>query len=285
MSDSTQQYLKQLGATDLLTAEEERDLSEVIRMGQEARERKTASRASLADLQAIREAVAAKDHMIRANLRLVVSIARRYPSRAGVELLDLIQEGNLGLDHAVDKFDGRKGFRFSGYATWWIRRSISQALDSETSLIRIPDGRFAHLRAELRRSGGDHKALDSENARLYWLRSLLSLDAALGSTSSTSTVELADVVVMARGPGPEEEAMNEADLEILMRLLSGLTPKQQRIVKERFGIGTGSPRTLASIGTEHKVTPEAIRQTVNKCIKTMRMQATSMGMAEGLYAA
>ena len=280
MVDPIKHYLRQLGATDLLTATDERDLSEIIRKGQEARERQQSGDASLADLRAIRDAAVAKDHMIRANLRLVASIARRYPPRAGVELLDLIQEGNLGLDHAVEKFDGRKGFRFSGYATWWIRHYVSRALDRETSIIRIPDGRAARLRAELGRSEGGRSGLDLESARLHRLRSPLSLDAALDSTT-----DLADIVAVAQRPGPEEEVMRKADVEMLMKLLDGLSVEQQDIVKERFGIGSGAPRTLSCIGEEYDVTPEAIRQTVNKSIASMRRYAASTGMTDDLRAA
>src|SRR4029078_7715039 len=119
--------------------------------------------------QAVKAAAAAKDRFIRSNLRLVVSVARRYPMPPGMELLDLIQEGNLGLEHAVDKFDWRKGFKFSTYATFWIRQAIGRALDQKASLVRLPGDRSASLRAALRQVSGDGDELDAEDARLHRL--------------------------------------------------------------------------------------------------------------------
>src|SRR6476469_9569993 len=125
MSDSVGLYLNEIGLVPLLTALEERELSQVIERGREAATRLEAGEKSRELRQAVTAAAAAKDRFIRANLRLVVSIARRYPMPPGMELLDLIQEGNLGLEHAVDKFDWRKGFKFSTYATFWIRQAIA----------------------------------------------------------------------------------------------------------------------------------------------------------------
>ena len=143
MSDSVGQYLNEIGAVALLNAQEERELSQTIERGVEARLRKEQGEKGRELDKAIREAAAAKDRFIRANLRLVVSVARRYPLPPGMELLDLIQEGNLGLEHAVDKFDWRKGFKFSTYATFWIRQAIGRALDQKASLVRLPGDRSA----------------------------------------------------------------------------------------------------------------------------------------------
>jgi RNA polymerase primary sigma factor len=138
MSDSVGQYLNEIGLVPLLTAQEERELSQVIEKGAEAAARIEAGERSR-DLQRdVRKAAEAKDRFIRANLRLVVSVARRYPLPPGMELLDLIQEGNLGLEHAVDKFDWRKGFKFSTYATFWIRQAVQRGLANKGSTIRIP---------------------------------------------------------------------------------------------------------------------------------------------------
>src|SRR5690606_11137850 len=115
----------------------------------------------------VRKGAEAKDGFIRANLRLVVSVARRYPIPPSMELLDLIQEGNLGLEHAVDKFDWRKGFKFSTYATFWIRQAIGRALDQKASLVRLPGDRSTILRAALRQASGDGEERDEEDARLY----------------------------------------------------------------------------------------------------------------------
>ena len=131
MSDSVGQYLNEIGTVALLNAAEERELSQIIEKGVAARKVKEAGERSRKLDREIRAAAMAKDRFIRANLRLVVSVARRYPLPPGMELLDLIQEGNLGLEHAVDKFDWRKGFKFSTYATFWIRQAIGRALDQK----------------------------------------------------------------------------------------------------------------------------------------------------------
>src|SRR5215218_8737750 len=171
MNDSIGLYLNDIGKVPLLTAEDERELSRIIETGREAAELLANGKRS-ADLKAkVAAAADAKDRFIRSNLRLVVSIARRYPLPQGMDLLDLIQEGNLGLEHAVDKFDWRRGFKFSTYATFWIRQAIGRALDQKGSLIRIPGDRAATLRSALRQSGGDAETLDSHNAELHLLTS------------------------------------------------------------------------------------------------------------------
>src|SRR6478672_11824505 len=152
MSDSVGQYLNEIGAVALLNAAEERELAQIIEAGVEARKRLEAGESSPELRRAVAKAASAKDRFIRANLRLVVSVARRYPLPPAMDLLDLIQEGNLGLEHAVDKFDWRKGFKFSTYATFWIRQAIGRALDQKASLVRIPGDRSASLRAALRQA-------------------------------------------------------------------------------------------------------------------------------------
>jgi RNA polymerase primary sigma factor len=159
MSDSVGQYLNEIGLVPLLTASEERELSQTIERGREAQVRIDAGERSRELRKAVHAAAEAKDRFIRANLRLVVSIARRYPLPPSMELLDLIQEGNLGLEHAVDKFDWRKGFKFSTYATFWIRQAIGRALDQKASLVRLPGDRSASLRAALRQASGDGEEL------------------------------------------------------------------------------------------------------------------------------
>src|SRR5438445_7100247 len=190
MSDSVGLYLNSIGLVPLLTAEEERELSQVIERGVEARNRIAAGESGRELDKAAREAAAAKDRFIRANLRLVVSIARRYPLPQGMELLDLIQEGNLGLEHAVDKFDWRKGFKFSTYATFWIRQAIGRALDQKASLVRLPGDRSASLRAALRAVSGDTNELDDEHARLHRLTTPTSLDRPVGDDDGSELIEL-----------------------------------------------------------------------------------------------
>src|SRR3954469_645720 len=158
MNDSIGLYLNEIGKVPLLTAEEERSLSRVIEAGHEAAIRIAAGETGPELARAVTDAAAAKDRFIRANLRLVVSIARRYPLPQGMDLGDLVQEGNLGLEHAVDKFDWRRGFKFSTYATFWIRQAIGRALDQKASLVRLPGDRSANLRSVLRQAGGDADA-------------------------------------------------------------------------------------------------------------------------------
>src|SRR5215211_4255845 len=176
MNDSIGLYLNDIGKVPLLNAEDERVLSKAIEAGREAQSQLDAGQRGKALKMAVADAAAAKDRFIRANLRLVVSIARRYPLPQGMDLLDLIQEGNLGLEHAVDKFDWRRGFKFSTYATFWIRQAIGRALDQKGSLIRIPGDRAATLRSALRQAGGDTDTLDAYNAELHVLTSTASLD-------------------------------------------------------------------------------------------------------------
>ena len=201
MSDSVGQYLNEIGMVPLLTAEEERQLSQIIEKGREAQELVDAGEKKTRELRrAIADAAAAKDRFIRANLRLVVSIARRYPLPPSMELLDLIQEGNLGLEHAVDKFDWRKGFKFSTYATFWIRQAIGRALDQKASLVRLPGDRSASLRAALRHASGEGGELDDEHARLHRLTTPTSLDRTVGDEADGS--ELIDLLADGK-PGPE----------------------------------------------------------------------------------
>src|SRR3954454_19280919 len=216
MSDSVGQYLNEIGLVPLLTAMEERELSQVIEKGRAAAEQIERGEKSIELRRAVKDAAAAKDRFIRANLRLVVSVARRYPLPAGMELLDLIQEGNLGLEHAVDKFDWRKGFKFSTYATFWIRQSIGRALDQKASLIRLPGDRSAALRAALRAVSGDGDELDTDNALLHRLAPPTSRDRSVGHDDSNELVDL----LADDAPGPEAEYMAQVDDELLDKVLS-----------------------------------------------------------------
>src|SRR5262245_16097418 len=200
MSDSVGQYLNEIGLVPLLTAQEERELSQVIERGRDAQARLDAGERARELRKAVRDAAAAKDRFIRANLRLVVSVARRYPMPPGMELLDLIQEGNLGLAHAAVQFVGRKGFKFPPYATFWIRQAIGRALDQKASLVRLPGDRSASLRAALRAVSGDSDELDEEHARLHRLTTPTSLDRPVGDDDGS---ELIDLIADGR-PTPED---------------------------------------------------------------------------------
>ena len=274
MSDSVGQYLNEIGAVALLTADDEKMLTIAIEKGRDAQvvldgeEKVTAAdRRSLRT--AVREAEAARDRFIRANLRLVVSIARRYPLPPAMELLDLIQEGNLGLEHAVEKFDWRRGFKFSTYATFWIRQSIGRALDQKASLIRLPSDRSASLRAALRHSGGDSDGLDDENAWLQRISTPTSLDKNIGDEGDSTLVDL----IGDDAPSPEDHALENDRKEMIRGLLDRLDPRAQLAVARRFGLIDGESHSYREVGEELGVTAEAARRLVKRAVDELREDA------------
>ena len=269
MSDSVGMYLNEIGMVPLLTAEDERELSQTIERGVEARARREAGENNREIRRNIAAADAAKDRFIRANLRLVVSVARRYPLPPGMELLDLVQEGNLGLEHAVDKFDWRKGFKFSTYATFWIRQSIGRALDQKASLVRLPGDRSAALRAALRQVAGDGDELDDENSRLHRLTTPTSLDRTVGDDDSN---ELVDLLADSKA-GPEELMLDAEHSEWLNGLLDVLDPRAREAVEQRFGLTDGQRRSYREVGEDLGVTAEAARRLVKRAVNTVRDRA------------
>jgi RNA polymerase primary sigma factor len=266
MNDSIGLYLNDIGKVPLLTAEDERELSRRIEEGREAAEKLAAGKRS-ADLKAkVAAAAEAKDRFIRSNLRLVVSIARRYPLPQGMDLLDLIQEGNLGLEHAVDKFDWRRGFKFSTYATFWIRQAIGRALDQKASLIRIPGDRSASLRAALRQASGDGETLDQGNAELHRLTTPVSLDKTVGDDGDATLGDL-----MANGdPTPEDAVMVGVESDLLDELLGTLDPRARYAVEARFGLLDGERRSFREVGESLGVTAEAARRLVSRAVAGLR---------------
>jgi RNA polymerase primary sigma factor len=269
MSDSVGQYLNEIGLVPLLTALEERELSQTIEKGRDAAALLDSGERSIALKADVRAAAAAKDRFIRSNLRLVVSVARRYPLPPGMELLDLIQEGNIGLEHAVDKFDWRKGFKFSTYATFWIRQAIGRALDQKASLVRLPGDRSAGLRAALRQVSGNGEELDAENAMLHRLTTPTSLDRTIGDDDSN---ELVDILPDSL-PGPEEIVMELIDHEMIGNLLSVLDPRARLAVEQRFGLNDGRRRSYREVGDELGVTAEAARRLVKRAMASVREHA------------
>jgi RNA polymerase primary sigma factor len=269
MNDSIGIYLNDIGKVPLLTAEDERVLSRAIEKGREAATKSAAGDKSATVKRDIREAAKAKDRFIRANLRLVVSIARRYPLPQGMDLLDLIQEGNLGLEHAVDKFDWRRGFKFSTYATFWIRQAIGRALDQKASLIRIPGDRSASLRAALRQASGDGDTLDTQNAELHRLTTPVSLDKTVGDDGDATLGDLMD-----NGQGtPEDAVMALVDSELLDELLGTLDERARYAVEARFGLIDGERRSFREVGEDLGVTAEAARRLVSRAVEGLREDA------------
>jgi RNA polymerase primary sigma factor len=272
MNDSIGLYLNEIGKVPLLTAEEERTLSRVIEAGHEAAERIAAGETGSELARAVTDAAAAKDRFIRANLRLVVSIARRYPLPQGMDLGDLVQEGNLGLEHAVDKFDWRRGFKFSTYATFWIRQAIGRALDQKASLVRLPGDRSASLRAALRQASGDGEELDAESARLHRLSTPVSLDRTVGDDGDTTLV---DLIPNDQGT-PEDAVMLQVDGELLDELLATLDKRARFAVEARFGLHDGRRQSFREVGENLGVTAEAARRLVKRAVAGLKDDAAKI---------
>jgi RNA polymerase primary sigma factor len=269
MHDSIGLYLNDIGKVSLLNAEEERELSRVIEAGRAASDRLANGEKGAALKAAVAKAAEAKDRFIRSNLRLVVSIARRYPLPQGMDLLDLIQEGNLGLEHAVNKFDWRRGFKFSTYATFWIRQAIGRALDQKASLIRIPGDRSASLRAALRQASGDGETLDVGNAELHRLTTPVSLDKTIGDDGDATLGDL-----MANGDGtPEDHVMALVDSDLLDELLGTLDARARYAVEARFGLLDGERKSFREVGESLGVTAEAARRLVSRAVAGLRDDA------------
>jgi RNA polymerase primary sigma factor len=239
----------------------------------------------------------AKAVLVRANLRLVVSIARRFANR-GVQMLDVIQDGNLGLMKAIDKFDFRRGFKLSTYATWWIQQSITRAIADQARTIRVPvhmNGRLTRLAAagrELVRQNGREATLDelAERSELppetvAWLqrvaREPLSLETPVGGGGGgDGHARLADLVEDDRSPSPIEAALASSLTGETERLLATLTPREQKVLRMRFGVGERSEKTLADIGLLLGVTRERIRQIEAKALEKLRRVSAGSGSRE-----
>jgi RNA polymerase primary sigma factor len=275
MRDSVGQYLHEIGLVPLLDAAKERELSQIVERGHEAQKRIDAGERKAELKRAVREGARAKDHFIRANLRLVVSIARRYPLPPGMDLLDLIQEGNLGLEHAVDKFDWRKGFKFSTYATFWIRQSIGRALDQKANLVRLPSERSAQLRAALRQVSGEGDDLDADLAHLHRLATPTSLDRTVGDDGDQELVDLiADAV-----PGPEAIVVDQLQDQMVGNLLGKLDDRSRFAVEHRFGLHDGEKHSFREVGEVLGVTAEAARRIVKRAVDELRLDVDALNAA------
>lgn len=254
-------YLSEIRQTRLLTAEEERELAVRIDAGD----------------------MAAREQMIEANLRLAVNIAKRYLNR-GLALPDLVEEGNLGLIRAVERFRAEKGCRFSTYATWWIRQSIERALINQANAVRLPVhvsddlAKLSRAAAELRRADGAEpdpprlaRALDVPEAYvrrlLGFARRTFSLDQPLGDEGDYS---LGDTLPDAGGTDPAEAVLAEDRAELLREWLAGLGAREQEVLSLRYGLGDDEPRTLEEIGKRFGVTRERVRQIEMSALKKLR---------------
>jgi RNA polymerase primary sigma factor len=304
-TDSVRTYLRQIGKIALLTAEEEVELGQRIEAGLYAAERIRTAEDSAERLSSqlhrdlgwiVRDGQRAKTHLLEANLRLVVSLAKRYTGR-GMPLLDLIQEGNLGLIRAMEKFDYNKGYKFSTYATWWIRQAITRAMADQARAIRIPMhmsemiNRLAHLKYELLHDLGREptteelsRGMDITPTKVLeiqrYTREPLSLDQAIGEESDT---QLGDFI-------QDSDAVLAIDTvsfillqEHLHSVLARLSEREASIIRLRFGLIDGQPRTLDEIGHVHGVTRERIRQIEYKTMAKLRRPCHSEALRDYLY--
>ncbi|MFJ6780873.1 RNA polymerase sigma factor RpoD/SigA [Streptomyces yangpuensis] len=290
-------YLDEIARTPLLDAAREVELSQIIEAGVYAqqilegaaeREGDTPTREELEALAA--EGERAKEVFIRSNLRLVVAVARRYP-RSGLPLLDLIQEGNAGLVRAVEKFDYTKGFKFSTYATWWIRQAITRSIADQSRTIRLPVhlveelGRIRRVQREFNRENGrepEHAEiaaeLDSTEKRvgdvLDWARDPVSLNMSVDDEGDT---QFGDLLEDTSAISPEQSVLSLLRSEELEDLLGKLDQRTASIIKMRYGIDDGRERTLTEVGKQHGLTRERIRQIEKHALLELKRMARDTG--------
>ncbi len=261
VDDPVKMYLKDIGKAPLLTAEQEVDLAKRILQGDEQ----------------------AKAQLCESNLRLVISIAKKYTGK-NMHLLDLIQEGNIGLIKAVEKFDYTKGFRFSTYATWWIRQSITRAMADQARTIRIP----VHMVETINRLGRVSKRMLQELGREPTVEELakeldmtvervgeiqkialdpISLESPIGEEEDS---KIADFIEDETGISPVESATRSMLKGQLLAVIDTLTPREQKVIRLRYGLDDGYPKTLEQVGQEFNVTRERIRQIEAKALRKLR---------------
>ncbi len=287
--DTVSIYLREMSSVPLLTYEEETDLAKRIENAFQANLqlaqtnlRSEGPRSLELELQ-VRDGLLARDYLIRANTRLVVSIARRYIGR-GVPFLDLIQEGNLGLMKAVEKYDHRRGFRFSTYATWWIRQGISRSIADQGRTIRVPVHMTDRIRQmnrislQLEQQLGRPpaieelaKSMDIEPAKVKWIQQVaqlpLSLESPVGDEDDS---ELGMFIEDEHTPGPAQITYQNMLRERLEEVLGTLPPREARIVRLRFGLGQDRAYTLEEVGQKFGLTRERIRQIESKALRRLR---------------
>ena len=293
--DLVRLYLTDIGQYPLLTKEDEVRLAQKIEKGVEAREKLSTSEELTAkeksDLKRLdRNGARAEKKFVQSNLRLVVSIAKKYQA-SGLPLLDLIQEGNLGLMHAVEKFDWRKGFKFSTYATWWIRQAITRGIANTGRTIRLPVhagdtlARLQKARARLELKYGRPATMtelaadvempeDKITEALRFANEPLSLSEPLREDGDA---ELGDVVEDRGAASPFEVAATSLLPDEIARLLAPLDEREREILKLRFGLDRGEPRTLEEVGEHFNLTRERIRQIEARAMSKLRHPSSDTG--------
>jgi len=298
-SDLVRIYLREIGRVPLLTAEDEVELAKTIEAGLFAEEKMARSailsRMERLDLEQLgRDGVRAKQRLIEANLRLVVSIAKRYVGR-GMLFLDLIQEGNLGLIRAVEKFDYTKGYKFSTYATWWIRQAITRAIADQARTIRIPVHMVETINKLIRVQRQLHQDLGREplpeeigkemglnTERVVEIQRIAQEPVSLQSPIGEEDSDLGDFIEDADAVVPIEAAAFILLQDQLFDILNALSDREQRIIQLRFGLADGHPRTLEEVGREFGVTRERIRQIESKTLAKLRHPSRAQMLREYL---
>ncbi|MFZ2261073.1 MAG: sigma-70 family RNA polymerase sigma factor [Luteococcus japonicus] len=287
--DSVGLYLESIARTPLLSAADEVELARTIELGLYARalldgELKTRKKVTTEQLQLmVDEGEAAMQRFVQANLRLVVSVARKF-GRAQMPLLDLVQEGNTGLIRAVEKFDYTKGFKFSTYATWWVRQAISRGIAQQGRIVRLPVhvaeqvNQVNAVRRNLERQLGrepevaeiaDELGLEQERVvdLIRYSRDHISLDAPVEESGDTS---LGDLIAKETAPGPDEMVLDAEERQVLEDMLAGLDDRSADVVRRRYGLSDGRQAKLADIGAVWGITAERVRQIERNALAQLR---------------
>lgn len=297
-ADPVKDYLKQIGKVALLNAELEVELAKRIEAGLFAEEKLATDKKLSRDVQrdlkwVVKDGQRAKSHLLEANLRLVVSLAKRYTGR-GMQFLDLIQEGNLGLIRAVEKFDYTKGYKFSTYATWWIRQAITRAMADQARTIRIPVhmveviNKLSRVQRQLLQDLGREptpeelaRELDMTPEKVVEVqkygREPISLSTPLGEDGDS---EFGDLIEDTSSEKPDEIAIDQAKRNELLRVLEGMNPREAQIIRSRYGLDDGIMKTLDQIGADMGVTRERIRQIENKAMSKLRHPSRAQGLRD-----
>ena len=293
-TDLVSQYLTAIGNYELLSAEQEVELAQKIESGEKASKKleKKQYKDKKGEIRLTRErrkGAEAKDAFLTANLRLVVANARRYANTSGIDFLDLIQEGNLGLIRAVEKFDWRKGFKFSTYATWWIRQAITRAIADQARTIRIPVHMIETINKLIRTSRSlvqeygreptSEEIADRMDIPVIKVRKVLkiaqepiSLETPIGDEEDS---HLGDFIEDKQVVSPAEAVISLNLKEQTDSILKTLTPREEKVIKMRFGVGERSEHTLEEVGQNFAVTRERIRQIEAKALRKLRHPSRS----------
>jgi len=300
VDDTVSLYLKEISRIDLLTAQEEVDLARRMERGQKARLRLSRdgqlTPPEKKELERLKtDGEAARQHLIKANFRLVVSIAKKYVGR-GVSFLDLIQEGNIGLIRAVEKFDYHRGYKFSTYATWWIRQAITRAIADQGRTIRVPVHMCERINKLIRVSRGLAQQLGREPTSeeiavelgttpkkvekiIEIAQRPLSLEMPVGEEKDS---HLGDFIEDQKSQAPTDAASQRLLREQMEDILTSLTPREGRVLQMRFGLKDGHSHTLEEVGRQFGVTRERIRQIEAKALRKLRHPSRSRKLRDYL---